>query len=385
MNVLRRTSTARLLGAVLIVLVASGATAFAVTHRGAAKPPARPLAVALHQAVTAGPVAGVSARISFTNHLLPSGSLGGTSMPLLSGASGRLWVGGGRARLELQADRGDTEIAWNGRTVTVYDVASGTAYGLPLHAGRHAGHDAGGAHPVPTVAMIRHALARVSRFVALTGAIPSNVGGQPAYAVRVSPRHDGGLLGAVELAWDANHGVPLKVAVYAQGSSSPVLALGVTDISYGKVAASDLAVHLAPGTRIVRVTPPSKPAKTSAHRPAVTGAAAVARALPFRLAAPRALVGLPRQTVRLVDWAGSPAAMAVYGRGLGAVVVLEQRADGGTSPLAALPRVAIRGAAGHELATALGTAIQFDRGGVRTTVIGSLPPAAAEAAARAIG
>jgi hypothetical protein len=384
MNVLRRTSSARLIGAILIVLVASGATAFAVTHRGGGKPPARPLAVALHQAATAGPVAGVTARIAFTDHLLPSGSLGGTSSPLLSGASGRLWAGDGRARLELQADAGDTEIAWNGRTVTVYDVASGTAYVLPVHAGRHAGHD-GGAHAVPTVAMIRHALARVSRFVALTGAIPSNVGGQPAYAVRVSPRHDGGLLGAVELAWDANHGVPLKVAVYAQGSSSPVLALAVTDISYGKVAASDLAVHLAPGTRIVRVTPPSKPAKASSHRPAVTGAASVARALPFRLAAPRALVGLPRQTVRLVDWAGSPAAMAVYGRGLGAVVVLEQRADGGHSPLAALPRVAIRGASGHELATALGTAIQFDRGGVRTTVIGSLPPAAAEAAARAIG
>ena len=79
--------------------------------------------------------------------------------------------------------------------------------------------------------------------------------------------------------------------------------------------------------------------------------------------------------------------MAVYGRGLGALVVLEQPATRDGQALAArpLPGVSIGGASGHELDTALGTMIQFDRAGVRYTVIGSLPPAAAEAAARAIG
>ena len=41
--------------------------------------------------------------------------------------------------------------------------------------------------------------------------------GQPAYTVRIAPKHDGGLLGAAELAWDAARGVPLRVAVYAAG------------------------------------------------------------------------------------------------------------------------------------------------------------------------
>jgi hypothetical protein len=45
----------------------------------------------------------------------------------------------------------------------------------------------------------------------------------------------------------------------------------------------------------------------------------------------------------------------------------------------------VNGASGHELATALGTAIQFDHGGVRYTLVGSLPATAAEAAARALG
>ena len=80
--------------------------------------------------------------------------------------------------------------------------------------------------------------------------------------------------------------------------------------------------------------------------------------------------------------------MVVYGHGLGAIVVLEQQAgrdDDAGAARGALPRVSIDGASGHELDTALGTLIQFDRGGVRYTVVGSLPPAAAEAAARAIG
>ena len=80
--------------------------------------------------------------------------------------------------------------------------------------------------------------------------------------------------------------------------------------------------------------------------------------------------------------------MVVYGRGLGAILVLEQPLNGESgshSMLSSLPTVAVHGAAAHELSTALGTAIQWDRGGVRYTLIGSLPAPAAEAAARAIG
>ena len=69
-------------------------------------------------------------------------------------------------------------------------------------------------------------------------------------------------------------------------------------------------------------------------------------------------------------------------------MVFEQPATATAQALAACgscPAISIDGASGHELDTALGTLIQFDRAGVRYTVIGSLPPAAAEAAARAIG
>jgi hypothetical protein len=46
--------------------------------------------------------------------------------------------------------------------------------------------------------------------------------------------------------------------------------------------------------------------------------------------------------------------------------------------------VSINGVTGSELDTALGTMVRFTRGKVSYTVLGSVPPAAADAAARAL-
>ena len=47
-----------------------------------------------------------------------------------------------------------------------------------------------------------------------------------------------------------------------------------------------------------------------------------------------------------------------------------------------LPQININGATGTELATALGTVVTFERNGISYTVAGSVPPQAAEQAAR---
>jgi hypothetical protein len=230
------------------------------------------------------------------------------------------------------------------------------------------------------------ALARISSMVNLSGAVPTSIAGQPAYTVRLSPKHDGGLLGALGLGFDANHPVPLRVAIYARGDSSPVLSLSATEIHYGPVSSSDLSLKPAPGVKVITVNAPSAGGSEHSHtmkQSKVTGVAAVRNAVGFPLSAPGSLVGLPRQAVRLVHAGGAPSALIVYGKGLGAVAVLQQATEAGsTSPLSQLPRVSIAGSSGNELATALGTVIRFQHGGVTTTVIGSIPAVAAEAAAR---
>ena len=404
MKYLRTVSTRRLLALIAASLViVAGGTAIAVAASGTGPvPAAEPLAQAIHQGLGARPVTGITARITFTNHLIDSSSIQGSD-PILTGASGRLWLDpvNHRLRLELQSHNGDAQVVVDNGTLWVYDPTAKTVYQgkLPADTGRSASTKPG--HALPTVASIQSDLNHVMARVNLTGAIPSDVAGQAAYTVRISPKHDGGLLGAGELAWDATHGVPLRFAIYAQGSSTPVLELKATDISFGSVAASDFAVSPPTGDKVVNVSVPAGTGAGTAkaraahplHKPAqVSGVAAVASHLHFALLAPSTLVGLPRQSVRLLDWGGSPAALVTYGQNLGGIAVIEQPADSAKAPSQTsgdhrglnLPTVSINGATGQELDTALGTVLRFTRGGVAYTVLGSVPAAAADAAARGL-
>ncbi|MDX6477915.1 MAG: hypothetical protein QOG29_502 [Gaiellaceae bacterium] len=396
MKLLRTLSTrSLLLLAVAIAALGGGAVAVAVAAGGGGgpTPPDKPLAEALHDAATADAPAGITARIRFTNKLFPSGALTGQAgSALMSGASGRLWVtNDGRGRLELQSSAGDAQIVWNQDEISVYDASSNTVYKAKLPAGKpDATGTATDSGAPPTITEINDALAKLGAQAAITATQPDNVGGQPAYTVGLSPKHDGGLLGSVELAWDAARGIPLRAAIYAQGSSTPVVELVATEISYGPVAASDVEVSPPPGAKTVDLTPPAADTSGSGKDTAVTGLAAVQAAAGFPVTAPDTLVGLPRKDVRLVGNGDSPAALAVYGEGLGAIVVVERKPDaaaaGSTGSqngmLSGLPTVSLDGVTGHELATQLGTILEWERGGVSYVLAGSLPPAAAEAAAR---
>src|SRR3954470_10556779 len=239
MSFLRRISSRRLLALCAALVAAIGAgTALAIAATGGGSPPPpKALPEAIHDALAAAPVEGVTARIQFTNHLIDSSSLGEGGDPLLQGASGRLWAArDGRLRVELQSDGGggDTQALIYGDRFTLYDPGQNTVYRgtLPRH------QDQPDQHGVPTVAQIQKKLTELMGHADLSGAIPGDVAGHAAYSVRISPKHDGGLLGGAELAWDAATGVPLRAAVFAAGDRNPVLELTAKDVSYGAVDSS---------------------------------------------------------------------------------------------------------------------------------------------------
>jgi outer membrane lipoprotein-sorting protein len=404
MKFLRTASTQRLLATIagLVAAVAAG-TAIAVAAAGSGPvPPPSSLAKAVHGALGAPAVSGITARVSFTNHLIDSSNIQGSD-PILTGATGRIWLSRDhRVRLELQSDNGDAQVVLDNGSFWVYDPSANTVYEGKLPADTSKPEKQAKRDQLPAVGQIQSDIGRLAKQVNLSGAVPGDVAGHAAYTVRVSPQHDGGLLGAGELAWDALRGVPLRIAVYAQHDSSPVLELKATDISYGSVPASVFSISPPRGAKVVRVSTPTGHGADMArakgkHRKLhseVTGASAVARHLHFKLLAPSKLVGLPRRSVSLLDWGGSPAALVSYGQNLGGVVVIEQTADStkaaGTTSTGDhhhglnLPTVSINGATGQELDTALGTMVRFTRGGVAYTVAGSVPAAAADAAARAL-
>jgi hypothetical protein len=403
---LRRVSTLRLIGLCSAVLVvAIGVTGLALaTTGGGPKPDPKPLATAVRDAFTAPPVQGVSGRIEFTNHLIAAGSIQGTD-PLLGGASGRFWASpDGRLRIELQADAsshgstGDVQLLLDHSKLTVYDSGANAAYEVSLspHPSGSGNEPKGGAEKAPSLSQVQGQIDQLMRSATVSGAIPSDVAGQPAYTVRVSPKSAGGMVGGAELAWDAIHGTPLRAAIYARGESSPVLELKATDVSFGAVPASVFSVG---PPRVVSVTKldAGGSANGSAKEAApVTGLATVQHQAGFRLAAPDSLGGQARSDVRLVSQGKDAGALVSYGRGLGGIAVLELPAGhdsgAGSGSLGGggggegqgrlqLPTVSINGAKGQELDTALGSVLRFDQGGVQYVVAGSVAPATVRAAA----
>ncbi len=378
MNILRRLPLSRLLLLCgLIVLIGVSATALAFALGAGPTPPPKPLATAIHDALAGNgneSIEGVSASVTLTNHLLEGASLatggqsgGLTSSPLVTGASGRLWVSkDGRARLELQSQKGDTQILYDGHTITVYDAATNTLYRYTPPAGESgaaAPGDEGGSsapagahHQAPSVARVEAAITHLSKHADVSGATPGDVAGQPAYTVRLSPNEGGSLFGGVELSWDANNGIPLRAAIYSSTSSSSVIELAATEVSFGPVASSVFEINPPANAKVEELTQPSS-AHAHARRERAAGA--------------------------------NRPAITTDGHGPSTIAVLESKEKAGSQtgasePLEGLPKVTINATSASELRTELGTLLTFERSGVRYLLAGSVTPATIEALARGL-
>src|SRR3954451_1604100 len=376
---LRRISTKRLLllcAAVIAIAAATTAIALAATSGTGSTPPPKPLAAAVHDAVTAPDPQGVTATIELKNRLIDSADFEGATDPLLFGGSGRLWATpDGHLRIEVQSDSGDAQLVSDGKSWWAYDPSSNTVYrgAVPQH------RESGDTHQPPTLTEIEQAIARLEGHgVNVSGAQPDNVGGREAYEVRVSPKQRGGLLGGAALAWDAANGVPLRVGLYAKGESDPVLELTVKDISFGSVPAGNVDIAPPSGAKTVDLT-------RSRDRSQSTD-----KSLSFTPVSPDSLAGLDKNETKPL---GHDSVLITYGEGPGAIAVIEKKPA--EAPAATpqsgdhheglnLPTVSVGGVTAQELATPLGSAITFERGGISYTVLGSVPSDTAVAAARGL-
>ena len=408
MNILRRLPLSRLLLlCALVVALGASATAIAFALGSGPTPPPKPLAQAVHDALGAAPVEGVSASVKLTDHLLEGSELasgGGeagqlSQSPLLSGASGRLWIAkDGRVRLELQAEKGDTQVLYDGHTVKIYDAASNTLYEYTPAAQAQAqapasiaqvrtrlakkiGRERRNVDPhatgrgassssvqltyipegktsdreIPSVAKIEEAIAKLGKHTIVSGATPTDIAGQPAYTARISPKESGSLIGGAELSWDAVHGVPLRAALYSSTSSSPVIELAASEVSYGPVDSS-----------VFEFTPPAD-AKVEVLK-----------------------LGSKHDAKHAEGEANGSAdkpKVTTHGTGIAGVAVLESKAKPSEKALQlpeSLPKVKVNGATAAELPTALGTLLGFERSGVRYLLVGAVTPADIEAVAKGL-
>lgn len=370
---LRRLPLSRLLLVCgLVIAFGVSATALALALGTGPTPPTEPLADAVHQALIAPPVQGVTARVQLSDHLLEGanlasgGNAGGagqlSSSPLLNGGSGRLWIArDGRARLELQSEQGDTQIYYDGHTISMYDAASNTLYRytIPAHedgsGSAGSGSDAASAtHEPPSVAKIEEAISHL-RHVDVSGATPTDIAGQAAYTVHIAPKESGSLIAGAELSWDAAHGVPLRAAIYSTTSATPAIELAATEVSYGPVDGS-----------VFEFKPP-------------------ANAKVQEITAPNGESGTPNPATH-----HEHPQITTQGHGIATVAVIASKAKTGDSgeSSSALPeglqKVKINGVEATELPTELGTLLSFEQAGMRYMLIGAVSPAAVEAVAKGL-
>ncbi|MCL2769842.1 MAG: hypothetical protein FWD42_07015 [Solirubrobacterales bacterium] len=411
---LRRLPLSRLLALIaLLVAIGIGTTKLALAVGAGPTPPPKPLAEAVHGALTAPAVPGVSARIQLTNQLLEganltqagggaSGGGGGgglASSPLVTGASGRLWISkDGRARLELQSEKGDTEILYDGHTVSLYEPTSNTLYRYTpeQHAGEATpgGADSGdtsGHREAPSVAKIEEALAHASKHANISPAVPTDVAGQAAYTVSVSPREHGGLIGGAQLSFDAVHGVPLRAAIYAKGSSAPVVELAATDISYEPVPDSVFEMAPPPGAKIDEIGKGSSSSAGSGGASGGTGGASSSGGTSSSgSAGSSSSAGSSGGSGSATSGTGSKPHVTTHGQGLESIVLVESPVKAGSggssssSSMEGLQKMDINGASARELATPLGTLLSFERAGTRYLLAGSVTPASIETFARSL-
>ena len=256
MNFLRTTSTRRLIAgsALSVALVAGGVAAAMAAGGGGTPPPAKPLDAGDPRCPggARSPRASPRACTSRTTSSRPARSRRGS--PLLTGANGRLWLsataGAPRAavRRRRRADHRRRRERLGLRRLEQHGL-QGAAPG-----GRTATTAGTEPHGVPTIGRDLLGPRRSSHSTRRSRA-PSRrrMPASPPTSSRVTPKHDAGLLGAGrDRLGCGQRRAAAHLHLAAAGSSSPVLALDVTDISYGSVdvqRARDLAAGEREGRR----------------------------------------------------------------------------------------------------------------------------------------
>src|SRR6266704_5185677 len=170
-------------------------------------------------------------------------------------------------RLAVPQSLSESDVIRDGRTAWLWQSTLNkvTKFTLPAHSAQQA---------VPKQALTpQQAAQQVLAAVGPTTTVrvDSNVtvAGQAAYALVLAPKDARSLIGQVQIDVDGHNGVPLRLQVFARGSSSPAFQVGYTDIAFVKPAAADLSFTPPPGATVTQVNLSDHPAGARA-RPDVT-------------------------------------------------------------------------------------------------------------------
>ncbi|HEY1633289.1 MAG TPA: hypothetical protein VGF64_00915 [Acidimicrobiales bacterium] len=186
---------------------------------------------------------------------------------------------------------------------------------------------------------------------------PKRVANVAAAGLRITPHSAATTIAAVDLWVDPRSGLPLEVAVYAKGTSRPVLRSRFLDVSQSR-----------PSSSLVTFRPPSGAIQYNDWDD-VDVAARIDQRSPILL--PNVLGSLARRTPY-------PAAVATYGSGFSVVAAVGIPGRAGNQfdrQLARLPTIDTPVGLGRLVPTPLLNGVVVSNGGALYAIIGAVPPA----------
>ncbi|MCO1657578.1 DUF2092 domain-containing protein [Pseudonocardia sp. S2-4] len=163
-------------------------------------------------------------------------------------STARVWSDGeGRGRVQLPTDSGERTLVSDGETFWAWNSEDQTVHTAPADGGP-AERESAVADPTAAATEALDAL-RTSSDVRVDGT--AEVAGRAAYELVLTPAaSERTLLREVRLAVDAEHRVPLRLTVLANGSTEPALQLGFTELRFGPQDASLFTFTPPPGATV---------------------------------------------------------------------------------------------------------------------------------------
>jgi outer membrane lipoprotein-sorting protein len=146
-------------------------------------------------------------------------------------STARVWSDGeGRGRVQLPTDSGERTLVSDGETFWAWNSEDRTVTKAP-EGERGQDRESAQADPAAAATEVLAALRPTSE-ISVDGT--AEVAGRPAYELVLAPAaSERTLLREIRVAVDAEHRVPLRLTVLANGSSDPALQLGFTDLTFG--------------------------------------------------------------------------------------------------------------------------------------------------------
>jgi outer membrane lipoprotein-sorting protein len=169
----------------------------------------------------------------------------------------RVWYAGPQHfRLAVPQSLSESDVIRDGSTAWLWQSTLNkvTKYTLPAHAPAQApAKDTVPGQPVTPQQAAQQVLAAVGPTTAVSVASNVSVAGQAAYALVLAPKDHRSLVGQVQVDVDARNGVPLRLQVFARGTSTPAFQVGYTAIQFVTPAAADLTFAPPPGSSVSQV------------------------------------------------------------------------------------------------------------------------------------